>query len=65
MIGKEEGGGGKGWERATPRKGPSTMDRLGDSETSGPGEILNGRRMRILPIPWTEIAGQCIQENEC
>ena len=34
VIGMEEEG-REGWERAT-RKGPSTMDRLGDSETSGP-----------------------------
>lgn len=36
---------GKGW-RAT--RGPSTMDRLGDSEMSRP-TTLNGRRMRTLP----------------
>lgn len=43
-IGKEEEG--KGWREQ--REGPSTMGRLGDSETSAPG-ILNGRRMRSLP----------------
>lgn len=43
--GGETRGEGKGW-RAT--RGPSTMDRLGDSEMSRP-TTLNGRRMRTLP----------------